>query len=157
MVIVYNKRLKNGRKTLGLCSFFVNFSQAFSTSEVGVMFQGASLRKLQLILLFIFPLNISAMDCDKRTTEYIELRTKAYDDVKLPYKKCVSSIKEAIYWKAVAYCVSDATANSRTECEKLVEDGHYPKESVDISYCKSLEATFEEFEALLRSRKKKLG
>lgn len=85
----------------------------------------------------------------KITSEYAELREQAAETLKKPYDQCLSSAKNAKYWKAVSNCLVDAKSETTTECEKLVAHAQYPAEYVSTEHCEILKPSFEQFKSLL--------
>ena len=103
-----------------------------------VMSQGDSLKYIFIFLLFFNHLAFGDDNCSL-TDEYVEARKEAKEVVTIPYKKCKSAMREAYYWKAVAYCVSEEKGrNIGGGCSHLVNNGSYPTEYYDIRHCEIL-------------------
>jgi hypothetical protein len=112
-----------------------------------------------LLLTVILAVQVSAWGSDDCTTtkEFRDAKLEAFRAVREPYERCVSSMSEAYYWRAVTKCVADGKGeNVGGGCSHLVGNGSYPVEPYDVSHCEVLrsdKADFEDYlEYLIRMR-----
>lgn len=91
-----------------------------------------------IILLLLFSHTLYATEECVRTKEYMIERHKAFKKIREPYNKCVDSMHEAYYWKAMAKCRSEGKGeNIGGGCGHLVTSGGfgYSAQEIDTSHC----------------------
>ena len=99
--------------------------------------------KFVLFSLLLFSFELFASESCVLTDEYKAARSDAYKIIKgteSPYSKCVSSIHEASYWKAVAACKVEGKGEGVGGGCQHVAGYKNSKEKLDVSHCEILKS-----------------
>ena len=98
--------------------------------------------KFVLFSLLLFSFELFASESCVLTDDYKTARSDAYKIVKgseSPYSRCVSSIYEASYWKAVAACEVEGKGEGiGGGCQHVA--GYKNSKELDVSHCEVLKS-----------------